>query len=322
MAWSIATTILLGIMALLALVVAATQFNEYSVVDDIINTTGDSSSGTLIDATTAGGRRSCSSIWVHMATGILFVIWQYRHSRNAQSLAGPGGLGPPWAIAGWFIPLAALVLPGVELYQSSQASSPPVPGGGPRSGKGSGLVIAWMVASALGSLGLSASFFVGTQEDGFGGMDPEGRAHPAAPRQSRRPGARGRRSAGRRHGPFAHEAADPADQRGVRRRHVRPLGAQPPAAWAPAQPAGAPWGPAPPPPPQDQSPWGAPPGSPPPPPPGGPAPGTRPRSEGVTRRARAGERSDGGVGLVGLVGDQGAAVELLAGGERELGDDP
>ena len=268
----IATTILLGIMALGALVVAATQFNEYSVVDDIINTTGDSSFGDLIDADDGRGAALAFFYLGYAATGILFVIWQYRHSRNAQSLAGPGGLGPPWAIAGWFIPLAALVLPGVELYQSSQASSPPVPGGGPRSGKGSGLVIAWMVAFALGSLGLSASFFVGTQEDGFGGMDPEDvrtllllgslgglvlavaavlgavMVHSLTKQQTRR--------------------INEVYGGGM----YVPWGAQPPAAWAPAQPAGAPWGPTPPPPPQDQSPWGAPPGSPPPPPPGGPAP--------------------------------------------------
>src|SRR5262245_27833344 len=170
---AIATTILLGIMAVLALVVAATQFNEYSVVDDIVNTTGDSSFSNLTDAD--DGRDAGLAFYYigALATFVRFVIWQYRHSRNAQSLAGPGGLGPAWAIAGWFIPFANYVLPGVELPQSSRASSPPLPGGGPRSGKGNGLVIAWMVLFGLGTLALGASSFIGTPDDGFGGMDPD-----------------------------------------------------------------------------------------------------------------------------------------------------
>jgi Domain of unknown function (DUF4328) len=268
----IATTILLGIMAFLALIVAFAQFNEYSVVDDIIGTTGDSSIGDLIDADDA--RLGTLGIfylgWI--ATGIVFVIWQYRHSRNAQSLAGPGGLGPPWAIAGWFIPVAGLVLPGIELYQSSQASSPPAPGGGPRSGKGSGLVIAWIIAFAGGSLLLSSNFLFDTLDDGFGGTDPEdvrtllalggvgGLVMVAA-------------------GVLAAIMVQSLTRKQTRRIQevygggmFVPWGAQSPPAWGPAQPS-APWGAAPPPPPpQDQPPWGAPPGAPPPPGPGGPAP--------------------------------------------------
>jgi hypothetical protein len=268
----IATTILLGIMGVLALVVAATTFNEYGVVDDIVNTTGDSSFGDLVDAD--DGRNAGLGFYVlgFVPTAILFVIWQYRHSRNAQSLAGPAGLGPAWAIAGWFIPLANYVLPGVELYQSSRASSPPIPGGGPRSGKGNGLVIAWMVTFGLGTLGLAASSSIGTPDDRFGGTDPEdvrtllllGSIGGLLLTASAILGAVMVQSLTKKQTQRINEAYG----RGM---YVS-WGAQPPAAWGPAQPA-APWGPAPaPPPPQDQPPWGAPPGAPPPPPPGGPAP--------------------------------------------------
>jgi hypothetical protein len=171
---ALATSILLGIMVLLALVMAAVQFNEFSVVDNFVNRTGDSSFQDLLDAddARAGGILLFYFGWA--VTGIVFVIWQYRHSRNAEALAGPGGLGPVWAIVGWFIPFAALVLPGVELYQSSQASSPPAPGGGPRSGRGSPLVIAWIIAFAIGSIGVSVSLF----------LSP--RTGPRAPTTSRR----------------------------------------------------------------------------------------------------------------------------------------
>ena len=46
------------------------------------------------------------------AIGVVFIIWQFRHAKNAQVLGARGGLGPGWAIGGWFIPLANYVLPG------------------------------------------------------------------------------------------------------------------------------------------------------------------------------------------------------------------
>ncbi|HZM40621.1 MAG TPA: DUF4328 domain-containing protein [Acidimicrobiales bacterium] len=266
----IAVAILLGIMALLALVVAGTQFNEYTVVDDIITTSGDSSIGDLIDADDARAGALGFFYLAYAATGIVFVIWQYRHSRNAEALAGPGGLGPAWAIAGWFIPLAALVLPGIEIYQSSQASSPPAPGGGPRSGKGNGLVIAWIVAFALGGLALSGNFWLGTMDDGFSSTDPDN------VRTLLLLGSVGGLllTVAAILGAIMVQSLTKNQTRRIREVFgggmFVPWGAQPPPAWGPAQPA-APWGPAPAPPPQAQPPWGAPPGAP-PPPPGGPAP--------------------------------------------------
>jgi hypothetical protein len=269
---ALATTILLGIMVLLSLMVAGVAFNEYSVVDDIVTGSGDVTVDDLFDADDAhfGGLLFFYLGWV--TTGIVFICWQYRHSRNAQSLAGPGGLGPAWAIAGWFIPFAALVLPGIEVYQSSRASSPPMPGGGPRSGKGSGLVIVWIVAFALGSLGLVASGATGTAEDGFGGMELE------SVRTLLLLGAFG--------GLILAAAAvlgaimvQSLTKRQTQRIHqvygggtFVPWGAQPPPAWGPAPQQAAPWTAPAPPPVGQPPPWGAPQGAPPPPGPPGPAP--------------------------------------------------
>ncbi|HEY7071795.1 MAG TPA: DUF4328 domain-containing protein [Acidimicrobiales bacterium] len=272
---ALATSILLGIMVLLALVMAAVQFNEYSVVGDFIKTTGDSSFQDLVDADDARAAGIGFFYLGYAVTGILFVIWQYRHSRNAEALAGPGGLGPAWAIAGWFIPIGALVLPGVELYQSSQASSPPAPGGGPRSGKGSGLVIAWLIAYAIGMIGVSVSLFL-DPENGVAGADNLDEVHD-------------RILVGALGGLVLVVAAIlgilmvQSLTRAQDRRIAQAQGAgagqwagMPPGAWGQPQPAPGWAAPLPPQPqvPQDQPPWGAPPGSPPPPPgpPGGPAP--------------------------------------------------
>ena len=49
--------------------------------------------------------------------GVLFVTWMWRAARNNESFGRPGALGPGWAIGGWFIPLASLALPVVQMQQ-------------------------------------------------------------------------------------------------------------------------------------------------------------------------------------------------------------
>jgi len=269
---ALATTILLGIMVLLSLVVAAVAFNEYSVVDDIVTGSGDSTFDDLLDADDAhaGGLVFFYLGWI--GTGIVFICWQYRHSRNARSLAGPGGLGPAWAIAGWFIPFANWILPGIELFQSSRASSPPVPGGGPRSGKGSGLVIVWIIALALGLAGLAASLSTGTAEDNFGDMEPEtvrtlfllGAVGGLILAVAAVLGAIMVQSLTKRQTQRIHQVYGGGT--------FVPWGAQPPPAWGPAPQQAAPWTAPAPPPVGQPPPWGAPEGAPSPPGPPGPAP--------------------------------------------------
>ncbi len=53
---------------------------------------------------------------------MVFIIWQFRHAKNAQVLGAYGGLGPGWAIGGWFVPFANYVLPAMQMHQSSRAS--------------------------------------------------------------------------------------------------------------------------------------------------------------------------------------------------------
>jgi hypothetical protein len=53
----------------------------------------------------------------------LFITWQYRHAKNARLLGQQGGLGPGWAVGGWFIPLANFVLPAVQLFGASAMSA-------------------------------------------------------------------------------------------------------------------------------------------------------------------------------------------------------
>src|SRR3954463_6723369 len=49
---------------------------------------------------------------VSLAVSVLLIVWTWRSMHNARALGRTGArLSPGWAIAGWLIPVAALVLP-------------------------------------------------------------------------------------------------------------------------------------------------------------------------------------------------------------------
>jgi len=82
-----------------------------------------------------------------IGTGIVFLTWQYRHAVNAELLRdGPLSLGPGWAVGGWLIPGANLVLPFLQLRQAARVCGPV-----PR------VVTAWSVLFVAGGLLFSGS---------------------------------------------------------------------------------------------------------------------------------------------------------------------
>lgn len=152
-----ATSVLLGLMAVLTLIVAFAFTSRASLVDDILD--GENVSFNEIDdadSTVLGA----VGIWGlgALATGIVFIVWQYRHARNAELLGHTNGLGSGWAIGGWFIPCANFVLPTIQLFQASRASDPAhvdpsrqAPGTAP-TGRGNSLVVLWGIAYGAGNL--------------------------------------------------------------------------------------------------------------------------------------------------------------------------
>lgn len=61
-----------------------------------------------------------------LVVGPVFVTWLWRAAKNQQALGrAPERLGPGWAIGGWFIPLANLVIPVLivqDLWRGSSVS--------------------------------------------------------------------------------------------------------------------------------------------------------------------------------------------------------
>lgn len=102
-----------------------------------------------------------------LVSGILFIIWLFKAS-NAMDRRGPIGRSwsSGWAIGGWFIPLASLVIPKLvfaELERIAQVPYGGVPIGErwkpyPRSGISDLWWLMWVSASVVGFVG----YWIGT----------------------------------------------------------------------------------------------------------------------------------------------------------------
>jgi hypothetical protein len=58
-----------------------------------------------------------------IATGVCTIIWQWRLTKNTQLMGRPGARwGPGWAISGWLIPFANIVLPFLQLRELWKAA--------------------------------------------------------------------------------------------------------------------------------------------------------------------------------------------------------
>jgi hypothetical protein len=142
---STALVILLAVAALASVIAAFALFNRASVVDGVnFSNPSFSDIRDISDADDQVGGAISFFFLALVVTGIMWVIWQFRHAKNANALRGSTGLGAGWAIGGWFVPLGNLVLPQLQLLQSSKASDPDLPQGQPAStGTAPSAVLLW-----------------------------------------------------------------------------------------------------------------------------------------------------------------------------------
>lgn len=106
-----------------------------------------------------------------LATAVVFIVWMWRAAKNNEALGRfYPRLKPGWAIAGWLIPLANLVIPVLILQDLWRGSEPSTPRGDPgwRSNRGSSLIgwywAAFILSSARFGLGRSEAHFGVTKE--------------------------------------------------------------------------------------------------------------------------------------------------------------
>ena len=160
---STALWILLAINVPIALLNAIARFGRSSLIDE-----GDFTFDEANDADALVATAFLLSLLLGLATIVLWLIWQFRHAKNAEVLGKREGLGAGWAIGGWFIPIANIVLGPLQLLQSSKWSDPDAPG---RAGRTPPLVVVWWVLLVL--TGLSSLRFNAGASDVDGSFDLE-----------------------------------------------------------------------------------------------------------------------------------------------------
>ena len=137
-------TVLLCIIAAVQLIAAIVLFYRSSLLFDAAD--GDFPGSSEADSADAGvAATTALHALLYLAIAVVFIVWQYRHAKNAELLGRRGGLGAGWAIGGWFIPLANLLLPAVQIFRSAQVSDD-------RTGRGPAVVIPWAILFGLGLL--------------------------------------------------------------------------------------------------------------------------------------------------------------------------
>jgi hypothetical protein len=88
-----------------------------------------------------------------IAIAVLWMIWMYRAAANVRLFRrARQRFSPGFAIGGWFIPFANLLIPGMQMYDIDKGSGPPAgPGAAPP--RGSGRLVLWWVVFVAAELG-------------------------------------------------------------------------------------------------------------------------------------------------------------------------
>src|SRR5262249_54007433 len=120
---------------------------------------GDKESGGLVfdtkavnDANALAASMIILSGLVALAIFVLLVIWLYRAAKNNEALGRMNPrLGPGWAIGGWLIPIANLVIPFIIMDDVWRGADPSVPRGDPSWRRSSTLaaIWAWLVTAGV-----------------------------------------------------------------------------------------------------------------------------------------------------------------------------
>ena len=143
--------VLFVLTAIAQVAAARSRLHRSSLLNDLAD--GDLSllrSNDLIDADDAVRTFESLHGLLFLVVAVVFIIWQFRHAKNAEALGALGGLGPGWAIGGWFVPVANWVLPVLQINQSSRASDVEARRQG-RTAGATPIVVVWGILFGIGA---------------------------------------------------------------------------------------------------------------------------------------------------------------------------
>jgi hypothetical protein len=165
---SLATQVLIGISGLLALVAAAASTYGFTVSLSILDGSGNPENYyTQADVASALITVVVALVWiVNIATAVVFMIWFFKSAKLSAILApGRQSLGPGWAIGGWFVPFAYLVLPRLVMGGIWRASEPVRDGLPATRRPRTVLVTFWWITFVLGQVGITVGGLSSSEPD-------------------------------------------------------------------------------------------------------------------------------------------------------------
>jgi hypothetical protein len=146
-------TVLLVVAGVLAAVLVPVALHERRVIEDATSLGGFLVTRDVRDAIDATNGVAGVYFLVFVAIAVLWMIWMWRAATNTALLRRyKPRFANGFAIGGWFIPLANLIIPGMHMYDIQRGSGPPLRPG-ERAPKGSGLLVVWWIVFVAGWVG-------------------------------------------------------------------------------------------------------------------------------------------------------------------------
>jgi hypothetical protein len=126
--WGHATCAALAIAAVVEAVVLVTELQQLSALSDTPLSASDASRN--LDLARRIDSLNDAFLVTAFITLVVFITWMWRAAKNNEALGRQHPrFGPGWAIGGWFIPLANLVIPVLVMQDLWRGSDPAVPRG-------------------------------------------------------------------------------------------------------------------------------------------------------------------------------------------------
>jgi hypothetical protein len=143
---TLALVVCFGILVTTCVVLVVALANRLSVVADVRNGNFTNILERAQDADDFVSGANAAFLLVQLLLAVLFITWNFRAAKNNEALdRHHPRFAPGWAIGGWFIPIANLVIPVMLMQDLWRGATPEIPRGDPtwRRARGAVLIGLW-----------------------------------------------------------------------------------------------------------------------------------------------------------------------------------
>ncbi|HEX5615840.1 MAG TPA: DUF4328 domain-containing protein [Acidimicrobiia bacterium] len=161
-----ALTWLFALIAVASALLAVFRFIEWSLLDDLRTDPLSVEFSDLEDSDDRINALTGVRTMLILATAVVFIVWLHAATKNLRAF-GYRDLryGPGWAIGGWFVPFANLVIPKQVVDDAWRGADPQAAPSGRPAGPVPGVFLAWWLAFLASTFLDRIGNFVGDADD-------------------------------------------------------------------------------------------------------------------------------------------------------------